>query len=202
MPPRKFVVTAAGVGTAVLAAAGIAYAATTDSAPAAPSAHRAASTAHRAAAPAQRPAKPAQPPAAAEAPSGQDAGGEKDEDRGTGGDRDEGRDRGDGGRGHGYEEQGRIYFNERTYSATGEGCVTAASGLGSSSFSIYNDSKWTVEVYRGFTCDNGAPVATVGPHGATNGVVTTTIQDNQGFGLFHDDGVVGSFRVIRDYDEW
>ncbi|WP_316746194.1 hypothetical protein [Streptomyces sp. MK7] len=187
MPTRTFVVTAAGVGAAVLAAAGITYAATIDSAPAAPSAHRAAApSVHRAAAPAQRPAQPAQRPAAPEAPSGRGGGGEKDE----------GRDRDDGGRGH--EERGRIYFNERTYSATGEGCITAASGLGSSSFSIFNDSKWTVEVFRGFTCDNGAPVATVGPHGATNGVVTTTVQG----GLFGDDGVVGSFRVIRDYDEW
>ncbi|MEU0604054.1 hypothetical protein ABZ484_38450 [Streptomyces sp. NPDC006393] len=188
MPTRTFVVTAAGVGAAVLAAAGITYAATTDSAPAKPSAHRAAPSVHRAAAPAQRPARPAQRPAAPEAPSGRGGGGEKDE----------GRDRDDGGRGRGHEEQGRIYFNERTYSATGEGCVTAASGLGSSSFSIFNDSKWTVEVFRGFTCDNGSPVATVGPHGATNGVVTSTVQG----GLFGDDGVVGSFRVLRDYDEW
>ncbi|WP_454382146.1 hypothetical protein [Streptomyces sp. JNUCC 63] len=84
------------------------------------------------------------------------------------------------------------------YSASAEGCVTAASGLGSSSFNVFNDSRKTVEVFRGFTCDNGAPVATVGPHGATNGVVTRTVHGS----LFGDDGVVGSFRVLGDHDEW
>ncbi|MGW0626356.1 hypothetical protein [Streptomyces sp. NPDC002758] len=139
------------------------------------------------------------------APSGGgSASGEKDEGRdregggNASGEKDEGRDREGGGRGNGHEEQGRIYFNERTYSAFAEGCITAASGLGSSSFSVFNDSRKTVEVFRGFTCDNGAPVATVGPHGATNGVVTRTVDG----GLFGDDGVVGSFLVIGDHDEW
>ncbi|MEU5087463.1 hypothetical protein [Streptomyces sp. NPDC021356] len=138
----------------------------------------------------QRPAEPARPAVPAAAPAG---GGSAGEEKG-----DEGRDREGGGRGRGHEEEGRIYFNERMYSASAEGCITAASGLGSSSFNVFNDSRKTVEVFRGFTCDNGAPVATVGPHGATNGVVTRTVHG----GVFGDDGVVGSFRVIRDYDEW
>jgi len=119
------------------------------------------------------------------------------EGRGRGGDDHEGRDReghGGGERHHRHRRE-RIYFNERSYSANADGCITAVSGLGSSSFSIYNDSKKTVEVFRGFTCDNGGPVATVGPHGETFGVATSSAHG----GLFgYDDGVVGSFRVVHD----
>ncbi|WP_237407317.1 hypothetical protein [Streptomyces sp. M2CJ-2] len=183
MPTRTFAVAAAGVGAAVLAATGITYASTSGSAPASLSVHQAAASAQRVAKPVQRAA-----PAAAPA-NGGSASGEK---------KDEGRDREGGGRGYGHKEEGKIYFNERVYSASAEGCVTAASGLGSSSFNVFNDSRRTVEVFRGLTCDNGAPVATVGPHGATNGVVTRTVHGS----LFGDDGVVGSFRVLGDYDEW
>jgi hypothetical protein len=110
----------------------------------------------------------------------------------------EGRDRGGGEHGYGHEEKGKIYFNDRTYSAAAEGCITAASGLGSTSFNVFNDSRKTIEVFSGFNCDNGAPVATVGPHDATNGVVTGT-----GFGgLFGGDATVGSFLVVSDHDEW
>ncbi|MET7313009.1 hypothetical protein ACWD7C_34955 [Streptomyces sp. NPDC005134] len=107
---------------------------------------------------------------------------------------------GDGGYGGGYggKDEGRIQFNDRTYSAAADGCITAASGLGSSSFSISNDSRKVVEVYRGATCDNGSPVATVGPYGSTHGVVTPTVQG----GLSLNDGVVGSFRVIGDHGGW
>ncbi|MEV0695200.1 hypothetical protein [Streptomyces sp. NPDC050388] len=190
MPTRTFAVAAAGIGTAVLAATGITYASTSGSTPTSPSVHHAAAPVQRAAQPVQQAAQPAQQAAPAAASSGGDsARGEK---------KDEGRDHEGGGRGYGHKEEGRIYFNEREYSAAAEGCVTAASGLGSSSFNVFNDSRKTVEVFRGFTCDNGAPVATVGPHGATNGVVPRTVQGS----LFGDDGVVGSFRVIGDYDEW
>ncbi|WP_369259962.1 hypothetical protein [Streptomyces sp. R35] len=186
---RTFAVAAAGVGAAALAAIGITYASTAGSAPASPSAHRAASPVQRAAPSAQRAAPPVQRAAPAAAPSG---GGS------ASGKKDEGRDREGGGRGYGHREEGRIYFNERTYSAAAEGCITAASGLGSSSFSVFNDSRKTVEIFRGFACDHGGPVATVGPHGATHGVVTRTVH----WGVFGDDGVVGSFRVIGDHDEW
>ncbi|MEV7236869.1 hypothetical protein AB0N06_23765 [Streptomyces sp. NPDC051020] len=135
---------------------------------------------------------------------GSDYGGRDDGGSGYGGRDDEGRDdggRGYGGRDQGYGrgEEGRIQFNDRTYSAASEGCITAASGLGSTSFSISNDSWKTVQVYRGSTCDNGSPVATVGPHGATHGVVTPTVEG----GLFANDATVGSFLVIGDYyDRW
>ncbi|MEU6808006.1 hypothetical protein ABZ920_03115 [Streptomyces sp. NPDC046831] len=190
MPTRTFAVAAAGVGTAVIAATGITYAAALGE-PASRSVHQPAAPAHQPAAPAQRAAQPAQRAPQSEqraAPAAAPASGEKGEDR----------DREGGGRDDDRRQGGWIHFNERSYSASTEGCVTAASGLGSNSFNIYNDSWRTVEVYRGFTCDNGAPVATVGPHGATNGVVTRTVEG----ALFGDDGVVGSFRVLGDHDEW
>ncbi|MER7808478.1 hypothetical protein [Streptomyces sp900116325] len=123
-----------------------------------------------------------------------------DDGGGYGGGGDRGYGGGEGGYGGGYggRDEGRIQFNDRTYSAAAEGCITAASGLGSSSFSISNDSRKVVEVYRGSTCDNGSPVATVGPYGSTHGVVTPTVQG----GLFLNDGVVGSFRVIGDHGGW
>jgi hypothetical protein len=186
MPTRSFAVAAAGVGVTVLATTGITHASTASDDTVVPSVHRAVASAERAAQPAQ-PARPAAP----------GTGKGDSHDREGGGRDDGGRDGGrrDGGR----KDEGRIYFNERSYSASTDGCVAAASGLGSSSFNIFNDSWRTVEVFRGFTCDNGSPVATVGPHGGTNGVVTSTVQDSL---LFGDDGVVGSFRVISDYDEW
>ncbi|MEU7304665.1 hypothetical protein AB0950_25020 [Streptomyces sp. NPDC007189] len=208
MPSRTFTVVGAGAGATVLAAAGLTYALTAGSAPASASVHQAAAPAHRAAAPHGRPAaKPAQPVAkpvqrSAPATAPQDG-------MGSGG-RNEGRDGGGRGHGRGHREDGRIYFNERTYPAAVDGCITAASGFGASSFSVFNDSRRTVEVFRGFTCDNGAPVAVVGPHGRTYGVVTRTDhgdefgEDGGVFaraGLF-DDGVAGSFRVVGGPYDW
>ncbi|WP_328624466.1 hypothetical protein OHA88_05445 [Streptomyces sp. NBC_00353] len=125
-------------------------------------------------------------------------GGGDDGGYGGGGDRGYGGGGGGYGGGYGGKDEGWIQFNDRTYSAAADGCITAASGLGSSSFSISNDSRKVVEVYRGATCDNGSPVATVGPYGSTHGVVTPTVQG----GLFLNDGVVGSFRVIGDHGGW
>ncbi|MGW1401510.1 hypothetical protein ACWCRF_23255 [Streptomyces sp. NPDC002405] len=193
MPTRTFAVAAAGVGAAVLAATGITYAATSGSSQASPSVHQPAAAVHRAAQPDQRAAQPdqraAQPDQRAAPAAAPENGGGREGDGG--------RDREGGGRDFGRKEGGRIYFNDRVYSAAAEGCITTASGLGSSSFNVFNDSRRTIEVFRGFTCDNGAPVATVGPHGATNGVVTRTVHGS----LFGDDGVVGSFLVLADDDE-
>ncbi|MGW3654953.1 hypothetical protein ACWD6R_04215 [Streptomyces sp. NPDC005151] len=220
MIARNFAVTAAVVGASVLAVTGITYASANGSTQAAPSV------------PKSVPSVPKADPAGTlpdgnggygkgdggrddggRDDGGRDDGGRDDGSRDYGGRDDGGRDDGgrdDGGRGYegrdrgsdrGYDrgEDGRIQFNDRTYSAASEGCITAASGLGSTSFSISNDSWKTVEVYRGSTCDNGSPVATVGPHGATHGVVTPTVEG----GLFANNGVVGSFRVIGDrYDRW
>ncbi|MFJ8005762.1 hypothetical protein [Streptomyces fagopyri] len=197
MPTRTFAV-AAAVGAAAFATTGITYASPAESTHAAPAVQRALPAAHKAA-PSAKKAVPATPPL---------DGGTASRDKGEGGDRDGG-DRGGRGRGSDHEGPGYIYFNERTYSGSIEGCIAAASGLGANSFSIYNDSRRTVEVYRGFNCNGGSPVATVGPHGATHGVVTGPTQGDGAFGadaliagaMFGDDGVVGSFRVIND-DEW
>ncbi|MFD0290614.1 hypothetical protein [Streptomyces sp. NPDC127118] len=127
---------------------------------------------------------------------GGDRGG-RDDEGGRGGRDDEGGGRGGRDRGHDRKRE-RIFFNEREYGAYPGGCIPAASGLGSSSFSIYNDSRHAVEVFRGFACDGGSPVATVGPYGSTYGVVTPNVRG----GGFIDNGVVGSFRVIGHDEEW
>ncbi|MET8405525.1 hypothetical protein ABZV53_41155, partial [Streptomyces sp900116325] len=83
-----------------------------------------------------------------------------------------------------------------SYSARSEeGCITVVSGLGSRSFNVRNDSHRTVELFRGATCDNGSPVATVGPWSTSNGVFTRQVRG--GVKVRH--GVVGSFRVVRDH---
>ncbi|MFG2561048.1 hypothetical protein [Streptomyces sp. NPDC048496] len=233
MTTRNFAVTAAVVGASVLAVTGITYASADGSTQAAPSVPKAAPSVPSVpkaapSVPKSVPSVPKTDPAGTlpdgnsgngKGDGGRDDGGRDDGGRDYGGRDDGGRDYGgrddggrddegrdDGGRGYGgrdrgYDrgEDGRIQFNDRTYSAASDGCITAASGLGSTSFSISNDSWKTVEVYRGSTCDNGSPVATVGPHGATHGVVTPTVEG----GLFANDAVVGSFRVIGDrYNTW
>ncbi|GAA3481850.1 hypothetical protein [Streptomyces yanii] len=181
---RTFAVTAAVAGAAVLATTGITYASATGSTQAAPSVQQAAPDA---------------------APLGGEGGG----NAGNGGKGNEGGYGGGGGNrggnergGFRYKEEGRIFINERSYSARGEdGCITVVSGLGARSFNIRNESRRTVEFFRGATCDNGSPVATVGPWSTSNGVFTR--QHIRG-GVFVKNGVVGSFRVVRDhYDkEW
>ncbi|MFC9624752.1 hypothetical protein ACFTXM_33900 [Streptomyces sp. NPDC056930] len=114
-------------------------------------------------------------------------------------DRGYGDDRGYDDRGHGDRDyyEGRIQINERTYSDDPGGCITVVSGLGSNSFNIRNDSRRTIEVFRGVTCDNGAPIATVGPHSSSDGVIPGHVRG----GVFVRDGVVGSFRVLsRHFD--
>ncbi|MFJ2897387.1 hypothetical protein ACIO87_21180 [Streptomyces sp. NPDC087218] len=203
MSSRTFTVAAAVVSAAILAT-GITYASTDGFSRAEPAAERAGQPAHRAAPP-DRPAAPAPAPLGSEggteskgAKGGDHEGSGRGGHDGEGSGR-EGRDDEGGGRDRGYDgkREERIYFNERAYSAHSEGCVSAASGLGSSSFSIYNNSRNAVEVFRGFACDGGSPVATVGPYGSTYGVATPDVQG----GGFIDNGVVGSFRVIG-HDEW
>ncbi|MFE2087685.1 hypothetical protein [Streptomyces sp. NPDC059460] len=193
---RTFAVTAAVAGAAVLATTGITYASAVGSTQAAPSVQQAAPAAD---------------------PLGGDSGGRGNEGRGNeggygggygggnnrGGNERGGNERGGNERGgYGHKEEGRIFINERSYSARGEdGCITVVSGLGSRSFNVRNDSRRTVEFFRGATCDNGSPVATVGPWSTSNGVFTR--QHIRG-GVFVKNGVVGSFRVVRDHfdKEW
>jgi hypothetical protein len=70
------------------------------------------------------------------------------------------------------------------------------SGLGARTLNIRNDSRKTVEVFRGVVCDNGAPVATVGPRSSAEGVRVGPVD-----GIKIKDGVVASFRVVRHFDE-
>ncbi|WP_405682745.1 hypothetical protein [Streptomyces sp. NBC_00057] len=192
MVTRSTVVTAALAAAMALAATGSTFtsAATIESArPARPA--RPAQPAP--AAPAAPVARQAQAPASV--PNGGGDAGKGDQGRGNDegrGDEGRGNDEGRGhGGGRGYDE-GRIHFNERTYSAYPGGCITAASGLGATSFNIFNDSRRTVEVFSGATCDNGGPVAVVGPYGATSGVFPQRV----GGGVFVNDGAGASFRVI------
>ncbi|MGW5663102.1 hypothetical protein ACWEWG_23825 [Streptomyces sp. NPDC003758] len=89
---------------------------------------------------------------------------------------------------------GRIHINERDFPAIPDGCVPILSGLGSNSINIVNDSRHTVEVFRGVTCDNGAPIAVVGPWSQSDGVHPHPVHG----GVKVKHGVVGSFRVICD----
>ncbi|MFE6757600.1 hypothetical protein ACFVDQ_28955 [Streptomyces sp. NPDC057684] len=128
------------------------------------------------------PAAPAvrQAAAPAAAPLGGDSGQGKEKDNDYNG---------------GYRHEGRIHINERSYSAGSDGCITVVSGLGANSFNVRNDSRKTVEVFRGATCDNGSPVATVGPWSTSNSVSPHRVRG----GVWVKHGVVGSFRVVDDY---
>ncbi|MCX5339518.1 hypothetical protein [Streptomyces atratus] len=193
MVTRSTVVTAALAAAAALAATGITYAsaASTEPAQAAPVVQQ------QAAAPVS-------------APNGGNGGngGNGNEGNGNEGNGNEGKgNEGKGGGGGGYENEGggrenkghrehfrgRIQINERTYTAEGGGCITVVSGLGSKTLNIRNESRRTVEVFRGATCDNGAPLATVGPWSSSDGVHPGRVRG----GVKVHNGVVGSFRVIE-----
>ncbi|MFE4799971.1 hypothetical protein ACFRFL_34330 [Streptomyces sp. NPDC056708] len=176
MVTRSTVVTAALAAAAALAATGITYASAASSEPA-----QAAPVVQQAAAPVS-------------ALDGGDSG------KGNEGKGNEGKGGGYENKGGGYENkghrehfEGRIQINERTYTAEGGGCVTVVSGLGSKTLNIRNDSRRTVEVFRGATCDNGAPLATVGPWSSSDGVHPGRVRG----GVKVHNGVVGSFRVIE-----
>ncbi|MEU9321375.1 hypothetical protein [Streptomyces sp. NPDC048295] len=181
MITRSTVVTAAVAAAAALAATGITYASAATSEPAQST---------------QAVQQAVQQAVPASALGGGDVG-KGNEGKGNEGGRggNEGGRGGGEGRGH-YE--GRIHINERTYADELGGCVTVVSGLGSNSLNIRNDSRRTVEVFRGATCDNGAPIATVGPHSSSDGVFPGHVKG----GVWVKNGVVGSFRVIeRHFDE-
>ncbi|MFD8706450.1 hypothetical protein ACFV1W_28255 [Kitasatospora sp. NPDC059648] len=130
-------------------------------------------------------------PAAAPALAPLDGGTKGNEGKGNEGKGNEGRERHE--RHERHEHRGVIHVNERTYSADDFGCITVVSGLGAKSLNVRNDSHRTVEVFSGAVCDNGAPIATVGPHSASDGVHPKRVHE----GVEVDDGVVGSFRVVR-----
>ncbi|MFE1408827.1 hypothetical protein ACFW5D_35785, partial [Streptomyces sp. NPDC058770] len=96
---------------------------------------------------------------------------------------------------HHHHHKGRIHINERTYSDERGGCVTVISGLGSKTLNIRNESHKTVEVFRGVTCDNGSPIATVGPWSSSDGVRPGHVKG----GVHVKNGIVASFRVIHHH---
>ncbi|QHA10155.1 hypothetical protein GQF42_42025 [Streptomyces broussonetiae] len=178
MVARSTMVTAAVSAAAALAATGITYAA-------------AAPTSAPQAAPA------AAAPAPASAPFGGDSGqGKSTESKGNEGKGNEG---GGGGRreeGRRHEE-GRILVNERSYSAHAGDCITVISGLGAKTLNVRNETHERVEVFRGVVCDNGAPIATVGPHSSSFGVDDLHVKD----GVHVKNGIVASFRVVCRHED-
>ncbi|MGW2209738.1 hypothetical protein [Streptomyces sp. NPDC001781] len=117
---------------------------------------------------------------------------------GKGNEGNEGNDWDDDDNQGGGDYKGRIQINERSYSTHPGDCITVVSGLGAKSLNIRNESRKAVEVFRGAVCDNGAPVATVGPHSSSYGVHPGCVE-----GIDIDKGVVASFRVVkRHHDDY
>jgi hypothetical protein len=202
---RKVTVIAASVGVAVAAATGVTYASS-----ALESAPKSASVVQDAAPVAPRGGNGTGTEAGSNAaadPGGKESwGGKKGEGRGE-------------GRGGNWGE-GRIYVNERSYSADPGSCIVVVNvsngffpgaannfngnGFNANSFNIRNESDRTVEFYNGVTCDNGAPVATVGPRSSSNSVTggagthraAETVAPGQ---QQRHPVVVGSFRVIHGH---
>ncbi|MCN9243794.1 hypothetical protein NGF19_23945 [Streptomyces sp. RY43-2] len=170
MATRSTAVTAAVAAAAALAATGITYAsAASEPAQAAPVAQQAIA-------------------APASVPQGGGDTGKGYEGKGN-----EGHEGGGGHEKRHHFHIGKIRVNEREYPAIPDGCVVVVSGLGSTSLNVRNDSHRTVEVFNGATCDNGAPIATVGPWSQADGLFLRHIKG----GVKVKHGVVGSFRVIK-----
>ncbi|MEY9996962.1 hypothetical protein ABIE67_008994 [Streptomyces sp. V4I8] len=92
------------------------------------------------------------------------------------------------------EDRGRIYVNERTFSAE-PGVCTAVISSPAVSFNVRNESDRTVEFFTGITCDNGAAIATVGPRNSSSAIAGTPVFD----GLVVPFALVGSFRAIEKH---
>ncbi|MER7309914.1 hypothetical protein E5082_32105 [Streptomyces griseoluteus] len=175
MKLRSTVITAAVSAAAALAATGITYA-----------------SAASASAPQEAPAAVA----AATGGSGQSGNSKGNEGNNSKGNEGNDRDDNDNEGKRGYE--GRIQVNERSYSPHAGDCITVVSGLGAKTLNIRNESRKAVEVFRGAVCDNGAPIATVGPHSSSYGVKPGWVK-----GIDIDKGVVASFRVVkRHHDDY
>ncbi|GHE97916.1 hypothetical protein E5082_24655 [Streptomyces griseoluteus] len=183
MKLRTTVITTAVSAAAALAATGITYA-----------------SAASASAPQEAPAAVAAV-AAATGGSGQGGnskGNEGNNSKGNEGNEGKGNDRDDDDNEGKGDYKGRIQINERSYSAHPGDCITVVSGLGAKSLNIRNETRKGVEVFRGAVCDNGAPIATVGPHSSSYGVKPGCVE-----GLDIDKGVVASFRVVkRHHDDY
>ncbi|MEV6025877.1 hypothetical protein [Streptomyces sp. NPDC052036] len=173
MATRSIAVTAAVAAGAALVATGITYASAAS--------------------------EPAQAAAFA-APQGNSGNNNNNNNNDNNNDNSKGREGGGGGHEeheHHHKGEGRIFVNEREYSPHESSCITVVSGLGANSLNVRNDSKKFVEVFNGATCDNGAPIATVGPHSSSNGLFPRHVRG----GVKVKHGVVGSIRIVHRFDE-
>ncbi|MFI7501827.1 hypothetical protein ACIBVL_25755 [Streptomyces sp. NPDC049687] len=89
------------------------------------------------------------------------------------------------------DDHGRIFVNERTFSAE-QGVCTAVISSPATSFNVRNDSDKTVEFFTGITCDNGAAIATIGPQNSSSAIAGTPVLDAAVVPF----ALVGSFRAI------
>ncbi|MGW1591895.1 hypothetical protein [Streptomyces sp. NPDC002386] len=177
MQLRSTVITAAVSAAAALAATGITYA-----------------SAASASAPAPQQAAATAAPHGGSNGNSNSKGNEGNNSKGNEGKGNEG----DDDNGYRGDDEGRIQINERSYSTHPGDCITVVSGLGAKTLNVRNESRKAVEVFRGAVCDNGAPIATVGPHSSSYGVDPGCVD-----GIDIDEGVVASFRVIkRHHDEY
>ncbi|MGW9033120.1 hypothetical protein ACWGQ5_56350 [Streptomyces sp. NPDC055722] len=98
----------------------------------------------------------------------------------------------------GPKKEGRIWVNERSYLAQQDSCITVM-GVGATSFNVRNDSRSKlVDVFNGAVCDDGAPLATVGPKSSTNGLLPSTTATIFVHGSPNVTNVpVASFRVLE-----
>ncbi|WNZ09717.1 hypothetical protein [Streptomyces sp. 11x1] len=207
MRTRKITVIAASVGVAVAAATGVTYASSAlESAPKSASAVTDAAPAPRGGNGTGTSAGSNAANAPADAGASDNFNGPRKGNEGRG----EGRGAGRGGH---HRDEGQIQINERVYGAEPGSCIAVVNvrhhGQGQSpnqpqnsnqsqdrnrgregadSFNIRNDTDGTVEFFNGITCDNGAPVATVGPHSSSSAVEG----DREGHLL------IGSFRVVEN----
>lgn len=201
MRTRKVTVIAASVGVAVAAATGVTYASSAlESAPKSASAITDAAPAPRGGNGTGTSAGSNAANAPADAGSSDSYNGPRKGNEGRG-----------AGRGEHHRDEGQIQVNERVYGAEPGSCIAVVNVRhghvqggqvpsvqgqvvqgpgrgqeGADSFNIRNDSGKTVEFFKGITCDNGAPVATVGPHSSSSAVEG----DREGQLL------LGSFRVV------
>ncbi|MET9762285.1 hypothetical protein ABZ016_25075 [Streptomyces sp. NPDC006372] len=88
-------------------------------------------------------------------------------------------------------DDGRVFVNERTYSAD-PGVCTAVISSPATSFNVRNESDKTIEFFTGITCDNGAAIATIGPRNSSSVIPGTTVFD----GAVVPFALVGSFRAV------
>ncbi|MBC9725190.1 hypothetical protein [Streptomyces sp. TRM68367] len=100
---------------------------------------------------------------------------------------------------HDRHDEGRIHVNERTYPADPGECIAVVSSTAPTSttatFNVRNQSDKTIEFFNGITCDNGSPLAEIGPRSSANQIAATPVFD----GAVVPFAIVGSFRVVDDH---